>query len=378
MPLLDTHEAIGAVTELVKTRISARLNNLNVMVGWPETAAAGIAGRKLNLFLYRLGIDSSLRNVSLDEGQPPPLWMVLHYLLTAYDNNRESDSIDAHRLLGRALAVLHELNYAKPAATDTALVPNPEPLKITFDEADVELLSKLMQGTDVHYRVSAAFQVRPVLIAPDSTPQYAPLVLTVGPPAQQGVVVLPSLGARLAALEPERFEAGDALTLRGSDLAGNTEVWIGEQSFPATPGPDRTLTTTVPLATTLAAGPYPVSVARVLPSGRRMTSNAVLGHLAPTVTGLAVAKPLAATAAGLLHGVLTIDGRRLGGPEDAIFVSLYRDGEVQLMLEAAGSASQTQLVATVPANRALAAGEYFLILRVNGEQATAAPSIDWT
>jgi hypothetical protein len=116
----------------------------------------------------------------------------------------------------------------------------------------------------------------------------------------------------------------------------------------------------------------------VLPSGRRMTSNAVLGHLAPTVTGLAVAKPLAATAAGLLHGVLTIDGRRLGGPEDAIFVSLYRDGEVQLMLEAAGSASQTQLVATVPANRALAAGEYFLILRVNGEQATAAPSIDWT
>jgi hypothetical protein len=377
MPLIDTHEAIGAVTELVKTRLSARLNNLNVAVGWPEAAAAS-AGRKLNLFLYRLTLDGHLRNVSLDEGQPPPLWMVLHYLLTAYDNNRDSDSIDAHRLLGRALAALHEMNYVDPAVTDTALAPNPEPLKITFDEADIELLSKLMQGTDVHYRVSAAFQVRPVLIAPDAMPEYAPLVLTVGPPAQQGVVVLPSLGARLAALEPERFEAGDALTLRGTDLAGNSEVWIGEQSFPAAPAPSNALTTTVPLATTLSAGPYPVSVARVLPSGRRMTSNAVLGRLAPTVAGLTVTKPLAATATGLLHGVLTIDGRRLGGPDDAIFVSFYRDGEVRLMLEATGSAAQTQLVVTVPANRALASGEYFLILRVNGEQAAAAPSIDWT
>jgi hypothetical protein len=380
VPLSATPEAIGAVTDLVRGRVSARLNSLNVTVGRPQAAAGGSSGPKLNLFLYRIAMDGHLRNTSLDEGQPPPLWMVLHYLLTAYDTGRESDTVAAHRLLGRGIAALHELNFLRPPVTEPALADNPEPLKITFDEADAELLSKLMQGAEDTYRVSAAFQVRPVLIAPDDTPSYAPLVLSVGPPATPGVTVLPSLGAVLDALEPERFEAGAALALSGTDLAGYTEVWIGDQSFPAAPGPERTLTTTVPLATTLAARAYPVCVARVLPSGRRVSSNAVLGHLAPTVTGAAVgALANAGTVAEpLLHGTLTLSGRRLGGPDDAVFVGFYLDGETRLMLEATGTAAQTTLAVTVPAADALPPGQYRIILRVNGEQAANAPQANWT
>jgi hypothetical protein len=380
VPLSATPEAIGAVTDLVRGRISARLNSLNVTVGRPQAAAGGSSGPKLNLFLYRIAMDGHLRNTSLDEGQPPPLWMVLHYLLTAYDTGRESDTVAAHRLLGRGIAALHELNFLRPPVTEPALADNPEPLKITFDEADAELLSKLMQGAEDTYRVSAAFQVRPVLIAPDDTPSYAPLVLSVGPPAAPGVTVLPSLGAVLDALEPERFEAGAALALSGTDLAGYTEVWIGNQGFPAAPGPERTLTTTVPLATTLAARAYPVCVARVLPSGRRVSSNAVLGHLAPTVTGAAVgALANAGTVAEpLLHGTLTLSGRRLGGPDDAVFVGFYLDGETRLMLEATGTAAQTTLAVTVSAADALPPGQYRVILRVNGEQAANAPQANWT
>lgn len=381
MPLADTHEAIGAVTDLVRGRLSVRLNNLNVTIGRPQTAATTGTGPKLNLFLFRVAVDGALRNTSLDEGQPPPLWMVLHYLITAHDINRDTDSVAAHRLLGRGLAALHELNFLRPQVTDTALTDNPEPLKITFDEADAELLSKIMQGSEEQYRIAAAFQVRPVLIAPDETPAYAPLVLSVGPPATPGVVVLPSLGARLAAVEPDRFEAGAELTLRGADLAGNTEVWIGDQSFAALPGPDGTLTTTVPVATTLSARAYPVCVARLLPSGRRVSSNAVLAHLAPTVAAVALAGPLAnaGTAADpLLHGSLTLSGRRLGGPDDAIFIAFYRDGEVQLMLEGSGTAAQTSLSVTVSATDALPPGPYRLILRVNGEQAANAPEVSWT
>jgi hypothetical protein len=380
VPLSATPEAIGAVTDLVRGRVSARLNSLNVTVGRPQAAAGGSSGPKLNLFLYRIAMDGHLRNTSLDEGQPPPLWMVLHYLLTAYDTGRESDTVAAHRLLGRGIAALHELNFLRPPVTEPALADNPEPLKITFDEADAELLSKLMQGAEDTYRVSAAFQVRPVLIAPDDTPSYAPLVLSVGPPATPGVTVLPSLGAVLDALEPERFEAGAALALSGTDLAGYTEVWIGNQGFPAAPGPERTLTTTVPLATTLAARAYPVCVARVLPSGRRVSSNAVLGHLAPTVTGAAVgALANAGTVAEpLLHGTLTLSGRRLGGPDDAVFVGFYLDGETRLMLEATGTAAQTTLAVTVSAADALPPGQYRVILRVNGEQAANAPQANWT
>lgn len=380
MPLADTPEAIGAVTDLVRGRLSARLNSLNVTVGRPQAAAGSGTGPKLNLFLYRIALDGHLRNTPLDEGQPAPLWMVLHYLITAFDTNRDSDSVAAHRLLGRGLSALHELNFLRPPVTETALADNPEPLKITFDEADADLLSKLMQGSEEQYRVSAAFQVRPVLIAPEATPAYAPLVLSVGPPATPGVAVLPTLGAVLDALEPERFEAGATLTLTGTDLAGYTEAWIGDQSFPALPGPERTLTATVPLATTLAARAYPVCVARVLPSGRRVSSNAVLGHLAPTVTGAAAgALANAGTLADpLMHGTLTLNGRRLGGPDDAIFVAFYLDGEVRLMLEAAGTAAQTSLEVTVSAADALPPGQYRIILRVNGEQAANSPQVNWS
>ncbi|HSO05712.1 MAG TPA: DUF4255 domain-containing protein [Pelomicrobium sp.] len=381
MPLADTPEAIGAVTDLVRGRLSARLNSLNVSVGRPQAAATAGTGPKLNLFLYRIAMDGHLRNTPLDEGQPPPLWMVLHYLLTAFDTGRDSDSIAAHRLLGRGLAALHEINFLRPPVTAAELTDNPEPLKVTFDEADADLLSKLMQGSEEQYRVSAAFQVRPVLIAPDATPSYAPLVLSVGPPATPGVVVLPTLGAVLDALEPERFEAGASLTVTGTDLGGYTEVWIGDQSFPATPGPERTLTATVPLATTLSARAYPVCVARVLPSGRRVSSNAVLGHLAPTVAGAAIVGVLAnagTVANPLMHGTLTLNGRRLGGPDDAVFVAFYLDGETRLMLEVTGTAAQTSLTATVPAADALPPGQYRIILRVNGEQAANSPQVNWT
>ncbi|HET9701876.1 MAG TPA: Pvc16 family protein, partial [Burkholderiales bacterium] len=84
MALSDSLEAIGAVSELLQTRLQAA-TKVSVDVGRPESAAAG-SGRKLNLFLYRLGHDGSLRNVSLDRGQEPPLWLTLHYLLTAFED----------------------------------------------------------------------------------------------------------------------------------------------------------------------------------------------------------------------------------------------------------------------------------------------------
>lgn len=375
MPLADSQQAIGAVSELLRGRLSARMGNLDVAVGRVEAAAAG-NGSRLNLFLYRVGFDPSLRNVTLDPGQPAPLWTVLHYLVTAFDVGRDSDSIDAHRLLGRALAALHELNYVRPGALDTALQPNPEPLKISFDEADVELLSKLMQGSEEKYRVSAAFQIRPVLIAPGTAPAYALLVRHVGPPTAPGVAVLPSLGARLEAVQPERFEVGATLTLRGQDLAGYTEIWIGPVVFPATVAGEGRLTTVVPAATALPAGAHAAAVARLLPSGRRITSNAVLARLAPTITAVALGA-LAPAGGGMLHGTLAVTGTRLGGPRDSVIAAFYRDGVVKLMLEASGLDPQTSLTLTVAPSLALLPGPYRLILRVNGEQATESPEVQW-
>jgi hypothetical protein len=378
MALASTKEAIGAVTQMLQTKLTAK-TSVSVSIGRPEASAGAIGeGAKLNLFLYQVAFDGHLRNFSLDEGQPPPLWMALHYLITAFDSGHDSDSIDAHKLLGRGLAALQELNFMKPnpaSLADAPLVSNPEPLKVTFDSADVELLSKIMQGADEKYRVSAAFQVRPVMLMPDAPPSYAPAVLSVGPPATPGVVVLPSMGPRLESLDPEKFEAGQTLTLTGQDIGSVNEVCVGGSCFPPVLV-NGDVTTTVPLGTALSPGSYPVTAVRILPSGRRFSSNALLGHLLPT---LATAAHGPLTAAGpRLHGDLTLTGNRLGGPQDGIFIGFYKDGACALMLEATGVAAQNTLAVTVTPEQALDPAIYFIILRVNGEQAIHSPSVDWT
>ncbi len=384
MSLLNSQDAIGAVSELLRARIMTRLNNLNVTIGRPEAAAALGDGRKINLFLYRVGFDGHLRNEPLDRGQEPPLWMVLHYLLTAFDEQKESDSVVAHRLLGNGLVALQEMSVLRPSAP--ALARNPEPLKITFDEADVELLSKLMQGSDEKYRVSAAFQVRPVMIVPDGQASYAPLVKTVGPPVVpatvpptgRGVEVWPSLGPRLDALVPERFAVPATLTLRGLDLAGVDHVQLGPESLAATVSPAGEITVNL-TATALSAGAYPVTVSRPLAGAHVMTSNALLAHLLPKLATVSHG-PLTPVSANdpRLHGKLTLTGERLGGSDDSIFVAFYGGGALKLMLEPEVTAPQTSLTAAVTPEKPLASGSYLVILRVNGEQADAALTVDWT
>lgn len=376
MALASTKEAIGAVTQMLQTKITAK-TGVNTAVGRPDLAAsASSEGAKLNLFLYQVAFDGALRNFSLDNGQPPPLWVALHYLITAFDSARDSDSVDAHKLLGRGLAALQELNFMRPnpaSPADAPLVSNPEPLKITFDSADVEMLSKIMQGTDEKYRISAAFQVRPVMLMPDALPAYAPAVLTRGP-TDRGPVALPSMGPILEELDPEKFEAGQTLALTGQQLNAASEVAVGPESFAAAFA-DGELTATVPLATTLSPGSYPVTAVQILSSGRRYGSNALLGHLLPTLANAAHGALVAVGAK--LRGELTLTGTRLGGPNDSIFIGFYKDGACALMLEATGVAAQNTLTATVTADQALDPGIYFIILRVNGEQAINSPAVNW-
>jgi hypothetical protein len=279
------------------------------------------------------------------------------------------------------VVALQGLNFLRPEASYKALTPNPEPLKLTFDDADPELLSKIMQGSDEKYRISAAFQVRPVMLAVESPPAYAPAVQTVGPPGSQGVVVLPSLGAQLVSIAPERFIAGQEIEIKGTDLAGYDQILIGATSLPAAASSKNSHTTTLPLASTVAAGAYPICVARTLPSGRNRTSNAVLGHLMPRVTAVAKSGPLGVPASPpgstLRFGSFTVTGSQLGGADASIFAALYRDGAAKLMLEPQPGATPTKLVFAVVETGAIEQGSYRVILRVNGEQATESPELIW-
>ncbi|MGH8109813.1 MAG: DUF4255 domain-containing protein [Arenimonas sp.] len=375
MPLLSTREAIGAVSEAIRSQLSLR-TSLLVTVNRPDVAAAAADGvQKLNLFLYQLDFDPHLKNHSLDDGQPPPLWLVLRYLLTAYDAGHDSDTVDAHKLLARGLACLQEMNFLSP--TVPALVDNPEPLKLTFDSSDAELLSKVMQGSEEKYRLSAAFHVRPVLIAPDIPPSYAPLVLTVGPPGAEGVVVLPSMGPNLKQITPLRFETGAMVEFAGDGINSGIETaFIGAMELPVIAAQEGAVTVRIPETPSISAGHHGAAVARRLPSGRQQTSNPQFVTLLPTLTN-ATHGPLTPNGANFF-GAVTLTGQRLGGPDDTIFVSFYRDGNVALNLEVVGTAAQTSLLVTVSSANALPPGTYYLILRVNSAQASATPELAWT
>ena len=385
MALADSRNAIGALGALLQSQLQASTSVPSVEVGRVDAAVQRGGGPKFNLFLYQLSLDGQLRNYPLDEGQDTPLWMVVHYLLTAFDIDNDSDSPAAHELLGAGILALQELNFQSP--TSAALADNPEPLKITFDQADPELISKIMQGSTDYYRLSAAFQVRPIMIAPGVPPAYAPLVHSVGPPANEGVTVLPNLGPRISAVEPEQFEVGPTeeepardgttLAVRGRDLSSAFHwVCLGDTCYAVTAAPAGELRTFVPATTTLSPGSHPLTVAQDLPNGRRIVSNALVAELLPTLN-TATLDPNVTEEDGEFHRALTLSGTCLGGPGDDIFVNFWRDGTVALMLEAEGEPGQKSLTVQVPADGTLPAGAYRLILRVNGSQAPSSPEVEW-
>lgn len=378
MPLTQTTKAIGVISEMLATRLQLKTGD-TVSVGRPEDAVTANASTdKLNLFLYQIDFDSQLKNYSLDKGQSPPLWIVLRYLLTAF-NGKDSDSVNAQKMLGKGLTALQGLNFIN--STDDALKDNPEPLKVTFDPADVELLSKVMQGSDEKYRLSAAFQIRPVMLAIDEEPTYAPAIRTVGspkpgvtPPEGKGVLVIPSLGPSIDSLEPATFEDGDTVVINGTDLNEVDEVHIGTTTLAAVFNTEGDIE--VAVTGTLSAGSYPVTVSRLLLNGRRIHSNALLCKFLPTLS-TAILGAIQGTSPNQKRD-LDLTGKKLGADGDDIFVALYKDdGSKAHLYEATGVVAQTSLKVNIPEKNFPAAGTYLVIQRVNGVQAINSPTVVW-
>lgn len=384
MALADSGRAIGAVTRLLQDHLIRR--GFEVSIGKPEDAAASNTNAKLNLFLYETGFDGSLRNLPIRPHEPMPLWLTLKYLLTAFDVDERSDSPAAHDLLGRGLSALHELNFLSLdalTATDVrlALENNPEPLKLTFDETTPDLISKIMQGTNERYRLSVAFQMRPVMIVPGAEPRHALLVGVDYSTAPETIIgeegihidVQPSLGPSLSRVEPARFEAGSSIRIYGDDLHGaDLDAVLGDTVLTITERRPERLTVTVegspgtPIAsgTALSAGELPLVVRRRLSPTRTRSSNLLAAGLLPTVSG-----------ASLVAGDLTISGVLLGDDSDDIVVALYQDGRTVRMFDVATPAVGQQSLLVSGVGGAVPAGTYRAVVLVNGLQARSSPAV---
>jgi len=415
MPLANTRDAIGAVTQLLYDRLQHILANppLNaidgISVGRPDAPPGTVGNPRLNLFLYQLEFDGNLRNVPLDAGRPTPLWLVLHYLLTAFDKENESDSIDAQRVLGTAIRSLDELNFSGLFADDVAaLADNPDRLKISFDHADPELIARLTQGDNGHFRLSASFQVRPVMIAGRSPGDAALLVgmdyeanAIIGETGIQ-LPVLPSLGARIEGLSPDAFEVKDEVEIGGSDLhTAGLGVTLGGQPLAVIGQRPDWLRVRIPddfaLGTRISAGSHALAVVQRLPSGRQRSSNLLVATLRPqlsTAVPFGMQRVDATDPGSPVYGDIDLEGILMGRAMDDVDVALYRpittpdesatlrrfDRFVEVPNPPAPSppphTPQTRMRLQIPMDDPLPQGRYRLVLRVNGQQARRSPEVD--
>jgi hypothetical protein len=408
MALAPTSKAIGAVTAALQTRITSHTNGIPVTVGRPEKNATG---RGLNLFLYEISYDPHLKNFPLDEGQKPPLWLVLKYILTAFEREDESDSAVAHEVLGLGMRAIYHDDLLRLEGLDAfnivpALESNPEELHVTFDDAPSDLLAKLMEGGKEKFRLSIAFQVRPVMIASTEPPAYSLLVgvdYTQDPPEPVviddtqppsvtaskyvGLEVIPSLGAIISEIKPTGFEVDEEVVIKGTDLhLSNLSVRLGTIDLPVTfQRPDELrfkVDSALVNGATISAGSHPISVIQTLSPEKKRGSNMLIGNLVPTLTTVTVVSKTLATSPppppNSVFATIKFTGVLLGNVTDDTVVALYQNGKVVKMLDVlTSSASQTARRLEMVNDDAVPQAEYMVILRVNGQQALLSPKINF-
>jgi len=293
------------------------LNDATCTTKPPDKARTAEGANQLNLFLYQTSIHPQLRNADIPgqvrpgETAPPPLAVKLDYVVTAY--GKGFDEVLSHRLLGRAMSLLHDRAVLLPADLEKSLKGNDlhrqiERVRITPHPLTTEELSKLWAVFQAPYRISATYQASVVLIdsarrtrAPlpvlergvGSTPGVTPAFPTIerielGAPSQPA--------ARLPHSLAPAPVAGDAVTVIGHDFVG-TALFVSLTHrllpspllFPASAATDRSVGLILPDdQEDMPVGAYAVTVIASQgpdPAGDR-TSNAAALAIAPRIRSI--------------------------------------------------------------------------------------------
>jgi hypothetical protein len=407
---MSTPFALAAVSAVLRRLLSVGLADLapfgNVAItALPPDRIALTPNEpsQLNLFLYRVTLNSGWRNMGLptrsEAGERltnPPLALDLHYLLTAYG----AEEFFPEALLGYGMQVFHEtpglgrqfirdtwvggaLTPPEEALAATGLADQIEQIKIAVQDVNSEELSKLWTAFQTKYRPSAAYQVSVVLIEGTRATRTALPVLKRGRDDRGPVAVAPPFPT-LTRVHPASAETlpaarlGDDLAIIGTQLNDEVRVRVSHTRLPIafelTPLPASTpnrLLIHLPGAAEGSAlddwaiGFYSLALVIRRPDLPAWTTNAIAFALAPTVLverPPGQPAPLAVVAGSEV--VLTCAPR----------IPLEQRGRVEVLV---GMSSAVITAITTPADPALpttvrftmpnsAAGEYVVRLRVDG------------
>jgi hypothetical protein len=382
MALSDSSKAIGTISSMLGKRLSLAAFGLgSVKVGRPDKVGDAFTG--VNLFLYEVERNAAMANISLHEGEAPPLWLVLHYLITAFDAG-ETDTDKAHTILGKAMSALQSLNFLVPteAADIATLAATGESLKISFEPTAGDIVSKITHSgaQNERFRLGIAFQVRPVCIAPAGPEKFDLLVGIDYTQTPQKVLshdgldgisidVLPSLGPKITRVKPDRITDGSpSFSIEGVDLhvTGLKCLLAGAELPIESQQPDRITLTTALAGKGISPGEQPLWVQQPLKNNRIRRSNLLTLRVLPKIAAVAISAD---------KKKITLTGELLGQATDDIWTALYQDGALLAVVEGAVTQEdQKQIIielaaAPAPGTQAL------LILRVNDQQAHHSPKI---
>jgi hypothetical protein len=242
--------AIEAVTETLRALVDAGVKRVftgaRAITLPPHEIRASLEPR-VNVFLYQAAMDGALRNtppvnVAPGETGRPALPLILHYLITPYAP--DADDVQAHRLLGGALQALH----SHPVLTGTDLADaapysdiahQVESVRVCWQPLDDKDIYSLWSVFQAPYRVSAAFELRVVLIDSTVAGRASLPVLKRGEdgrgPVAEASPSYPEISAVIPPLGQPTALPGEEVRVLGSGLAAATVKVL--LSHPVLPGP---------------------------------------------------------------------------------------------------------------------------------------------
>lgn len=374
--------AIAAVTatlsHLLEEGANVDLPGTIVTAKPPEKARLD-TGNQLNLFLYRTEVNGAWRNMDvLNQVKPgetgqPPLALNLHYLVTAYGQNDED--LLSHRLLGRAMSVLHDHPVLDAAEIAAALVGNDlheqlERVRITLQPLSLDDLSKLWMMAQTQYRISAAYQVALVLID-SNRPVKTPLPVLTRGLNDEGVRSQPSLTPPFPTITALQFanqqpsaRLGDELIIQGHHLDGAAiEVLVRHTRLELQPDVTILSHSDSEIVVQLsgdpalwAAGFYSLNVIVQQPEQPDRSTNAALFALAPVIQTI-IPNPAVRDANGDVQ--FTVTSRPTVRLNQRVTLLL---GDRELMAEPRTDTADPLIFNAIE----IPVGDYFVRLRVDG------------
>lgn len=143
-----------------------------------ELSGAADEGTRITLYLYRVTVNEHARQQRPPHrplGEPPPLSLDLHFLLTAWAATAEDELVP----LAWAMRQL----YLHPILDASSLSPEAgwradEVIQIIPAELPTEDMMRIWDALEPGYRLSVSYTARLVRLDPDSVDAAAPVVAT--------------------------------------------------------------------------------------------------------------------------------------------------------------------------------------------------------